>query len=470
MTNTKATPFTWTTENLAQATQGQWHGELTSSSTCICTDTRKIKAGDIFLAIKGDNFDGHAYLEKAADMGAIAAIVSDKQDNTLPQLLVQDTKLALGNLGKYVRVQRDDLKVVALTGSSGKTTTKEMLGSILSRLAPTLVTRGNLNNDLGVPMMLLELTTEQKYAVLELGANHVGEIAYTTELVKPQVAAVLNIGTAHVGEFGGRDGICTAKSEIFSGLYTADTAVVPAVDDYAEQLLDNAKKQTNNVLVYGQHVQASNVTLSSLSSQFDLVIGTETAPVTLNFAGEHNVSNALAAAACAHALGVSLVDIAAGLSAAKSPKGRLNAITLGEHLLIDDTYNANPTSMIAAAKVLMQQQQDVDNIKRIAVLGYIAELGDTENDEHFHVGKDIAELGVDAIYAVGQCAEHTIAGAKAAAKESQTDFIAKQATDKVELAAWLQNDLEKQTCVALFKGSRVAAMETLITDLTHAFS
>lgn len=463
MTNTTSTPFTWTAQKLADATQGNWQGELNQSSTCICTDTRKIKTGDIFLAIKGDNFDGHAYLEKAKKLGAVAAIVSEPQENSLPQLRVNDTKLALGDLGKYVRMQRDDLQVVALTGSSGKTTTKEMLGSILRRLAPTLVTRGNLNNDLGVPMMLLELTAEQQYAVMELGANHVGEIAYTTGLVNPQVAAVLNIGTAHVGEFGGRDGICKAKSEIFEGLSNTEIAVIPAVDDYAAQLLANAKQHTDNASVYGKDITAENINLSSLSSTFDLVIDSQKAAVNLSFAGEHNISNALAAAACAHALGVSLTDIAHGLSEAASPKGRLNAIELGDHLLIDDTYNANPTSMIAAAKVLMEQNTDVANAKRIAVLGYIGELGNIEADEHFKVGEQIAELGVDVIYAVGQCAEHTIAGANAA----DSDVMAKQATDKSELAQWLLSDLEQSTCAMLFKGSRVASMETVIADLVN---
>lgn len=469
MTNITATPFTWTAAKLAEATHGTWQGELTQPSTCICTDTRKIKTGDIFLAIKGDNFDGHTYLDKAKELGAIAAVVSELQETSaLPQLVVKDTKPALGDLGKYVRDQRDDLKVVALTGSSGKTTTKEMLGSILRRLAPTLVTRGNLNNDLGVPMMLLELMAEQQYAVMELGANHVGEIAYTTGLVNPQVAAVLNIGTAHVGEFGGREGICTAKSEIYAGLSAHDAAVVPAVDDYAEQLLANAKQQTKNVLVYGQDIHAKDVQLSSLSSSFELVIDGQSAPVDLRLAGEHNISNALAAAACAHALGIALADIATGLSAAEPPKGRLNAIALGEHLLIDDTYNANPTSMLAAAKVLMEQKPDVSNAKRIAVLGYIAELGDIEHDEHFQVGKNIAALGVDAIYAVGQCAEYTIAGAQSVnADVISKQFTAKHASDKAELASWLEADLAATPCAVLFKGSRVAAMETLIYDLTN---
>ena len=213
------TAYIWQSANLTEAVKdlnATWQNEINfSHSQKITTDTRKIEQGDIFLAIQGDNFDGHDYVQTAKDKGAVLAIVSRAVESDLPQLVVTDTKLALGKLGAYRRDQHPNLKVIAITGSSGKTTAKEMLGSILNRIAPTLITRGNLNNDLGVPMMLLELTDDHRYAVMELGANHVGEIAYTTQLVKPDVACVLNIGTAHLGEFGGRDNIAKTKSEIY---------------------------------------------------------------------------------------------------------------------------------------------------------------------------------------------------------------------------------------------------------------
>ena len=200
----------WSAAELADAAKGHWHhGRVPEGAIKrILTDSRDAEKGDAFLALKGERFDAHDFILQVAENGCEIAIVSHPVDADICQLVVADTRLALGCLGACRRAKYPDLKVIALTGSSGKTTTKEMLGSILSRLAPTLITRGNLNNDLGVPVMLLELRAEHQYAVMELGASHQGEIDYTSNLVQPQVAGILNIGTAHLGEFGGRDGIC----------------------------------------------------------------------------------------------------------------------------------------------------------------------------------------------------------------------------------------------------------------------
>lgn len=467
--------FIWHRENLATATQGTWQQGFSQniSSQCICTDTRKLKAGDVFLAIKGDNFDGHSYLVKAKDLGAVAAIVSDPQDTDLPQLVVANTKLALGHLGKYVRASLPHLKVVALTGSSGKTTTKEMLGSILNRLAPTLITKGNLNNDLGVPMMLLELTQAHQYAVLELGANHVGEIAYTANMVQPQVACVLNIGTAHLGEFGGRDNICTAKAEIFSALTGADTAVIPAEDDYSSTLHQAAASFTSRIVQFGKEVRAENVYTAALGSEFELHIGSQPAhKVTLAFAGEHNVSNALAAAACAYQLGVSAKDIATGLCHAKAPKGRLTHIAYHQHSIIDDTYNANPDATLAAAAVLVKTAQEkaakqAVQTKAIMVLGDIGELGAAATAEHQKLGEKLATKGIDQLYAVGDLMAHCV---QAAAKAG---LAAEHFTEKQQLAAQLTEQMaqaqkQNQSLVMLFKGSRFMAIESIIADITQS--
>jgi UDP-N-acetylmuramoyl-tripeptide--D-alanyl-D-alanine ligase len=198
----------WTAAELQQATQGYWYQDQQPEQVIkrVLTDSRHAEAGDAFLALKGERFDAHDFVKNVAAQGCQVVIVERPIEQLdIAQLVVADTRLALGHLGQFRRQQFPDLKVLALTGSSGKTTTKEMLGSILSRLAPTLITRGNLNNDLGVPMMLLELRPEHQYAVMELGASHVGEIDYTSNLVQPQVAGILNIGTAHLGEFGGRE-------------------------------------------------------------------------------------------------------------------------------------------------------------------------------------------------------------------------------------------------------------------------
>jgi UDP-N-acetylmuramoyl-tripeptide--D-alanyl-D-alanine ligase len=270
------TAYIWQSANLTEAVKDlnpTFHSDFTQTSTRIITDTRKIEQGDIFLAIQGDNFDGHDYVKTAKDKGAVLAIVSRAVESDLPQLVVTDTKLALGKLGAYRRDQHPNLKVVAITGSSGKTTAKEMLGSILNRIAPTLITRGNLNNDLGVPMMLLELTDDHRYAVMELGANHLGEIAYTTRLVKPDVACVLNIGTAHLGEFGGRDNIAKTKSEIFQGLSDGTMPVYEfkqAVNQLKELQNFGVRETTKdgNMISFG----LSKNQISNYIKQFDKMI------------------------------------------------------------------------------------------------------------------------------------------------------------------------------------------------------
>ena len=472
--------YVWQRDNLLAATQtldahwqqGQAPLEKPSdnkdsfSSQRIATDTRRIQAGDIFLAISGDNFDGHDYVEQAAAQGAVAAIVSrpimTHHASTIPQLVVSDTRLALGQLAAYRRQQHPNLSVIALTGSSGKTTCKEMLGSIFSRLAPTLITRGNLNNDFGVPMMLLELSDQHRYAILELGANHSGEIAYTAQLVRPDVACVLNVGTAHLGEFGSRAAICQTKAEIYQTLTDSQVAIVPECDDFSRELYQIAKSHTKKVLGFGAtDVQASHLDIQSDGSQFKLHLGDSVHDVHLPLAGEHNINNALAAAACAQALNIAAEDIVSGLQNARPAKGRLHTQILGHHRLIDDTYNANPHSVRAAAKVLAAQS----GIK-IMVLGDISELGDAAVSEHQSLGRTIGTSGIDRLLCVGEYAAASVA----AAHEANSRIEAQAFADKASLLAYLQPYLQaKQAipCTVLFKGSRTMQMETLINALVE---
>ena len=431
------------------------------SSTRIATDTRTIKPGDIFLALSGDNFDGHDYIATAIEQGAVAAIVSRPISADIAQLVVSDTRLALGQLAAYRRQQHKNLTVIAITGSSGKTTCKEMLGSIFGRLAPTLITRGNLNNDLGVPMMLLELSDHHRYAILELGANHIGEIAYTTEIVKPDVACVLNIGTAHLGEFGSREGICQTKAEIYHTLNDTQYAIVPDKDDFTNKLRRIAEKHTSHVIGFGNtDVSASHLDVEPERSEFKLHIDSQVHDISLPLAGEHNVNNALAAAACAHALNIDISDIVIGLENARPAKGRLNSQLLGMHRLIDDTYNANPHSVRAAAKVLAAQTGT-----QVMVLGDIAELGEAAVSEHQSLGRTIATTGINVLLCVGEYAPHTVAGAQEISAISAHAFA-----DKDSLLAYLQSYLraqQAQPCTVLFKGSRSMEMETLINALVE---
>ena len=467
--------YVWQADNLLAATKtlaGHWQfgavpvesnndANKPISSTRIATDTRTIKAGDIFLALTGDNFDGHDYLDIAIEKGAVAAIVSRPIAADIAQLVVDDTRLALGQLAAYRRQQHKDLTVIAITGSSGKTTCKEMLGSIFGRLAPTLITRGNLNNDLGVPMMLLELSDHHRYAILELGANHIGEIAYTTEIVQPDVACILNIGTAHLGEFGSREGICQTKAEIYHTLHDNQFAIVPDKDDFTNQLRRIAEKHTPNVIGFGNtDVSASHLDVEPERSEFKLHIGSQVHDINLPLAGEHNVNNALAAAACAHALNIDISDIVVGLENARPAKGRLNSQLLGLHRLIDDTYNANPHSVRAAAKVLAAQTGT-----QVMVLGDIGELGEAAISEHQSLGRTIATTGIDVLLCVGEYAPYTVAGAQEISAINAHAFA-----DKDSLLAYLQSYLQAQQaqpCTVLFKGSRSMEMETLINALVE---
>ena len=474
--------YVWQADNLLAATttlDGHWQlpesqqaadNQVSDDQTTdhivtanrIATDTRTIQSGDIFLALQGDNFDGHDYINLAASKGALAAIVSRPISTSIPQLVVSDTRLALAHLAAYRRQQHTDITIIAITGSSGKTTCKEMLGSIFGRLAPTLITRGNLNNDLGVPMMLLELSDHHRYAILELGANHIGEIAYTTEIVRPDVACILNIGTAHLGEFGSRDAICQTKSEIYHTLTADQYAIVPDNDDFTNQLRRIAENNTAHVIGFGNtDVSASHLDVEPERSEFKLHIGTQVKDICLPLAGEHNVNNALAAAACAYALNINIDDIVIGLENSRPAKGRLDIQMLGNHRLIDDTYNSNPHSVRAVAKVLAAQTGT-----KILVLGDIGELGAAAVSEHQSLGRTIATAGIDVLLCVGEYASYTVAGAK---EIGTADSINAQAFDnKDSVLVYLQQYLQAQQahpCTVLFKGSRFMEMETLIDAL-----
>ncbi|MGA9697525.1 UDP-N-acetylmuramoyl-tripeptide--D-alanyl-D-alanine ligase [Acinetobacter sp. ANC 3781] len=451
----------WTAAQLTDATQGYWLNEKVPQGNIkrILTDSRDAEKADAFLALQGERFDAHDFIAQVAAQGCEIAIVSHPVDADICQLVVADTRLALGHLGAYRRAQNSQVKVIALTGSSGKTTTKEMLGSILSRLAPTLITRGNLNNDLGVPMMLLELRAEHQYAVMELGASHQGEIDYTSNLVQPHVAGIINIGTAHLGEFGGRDGICRAKSEIYAHIAKTGTSIVPAADDFTDTIRQAV--QTEQVLSFGENgdVFATEIELHPQSSSFTLNTPNGLRQVNLPFAGEHNVQNATAATAFALAIGIALNDIVTGLEQATGAKGRLNFIAAKNHLFIDDTYNANPTSMRAAAEVLAQQEG-----VKVMVIGDIGELGASAAQQHYMLGRDLVATGVNFVVAVGEFAPATQEGARSTqyGKKMQAFLTQEQA---LPFLLSLIETHQPQSMSFLFKGSRYTHMETLMADL-----
>ncbi|PYC20482.1 UDP-N-acetylmuramoyl-tripeptide--D-alanyl-D-alanine ligase [Aquipseudomonas alcaligenes] len=421
----------------------------------VSTDSRKIEAGQLFIALVGPNFDGHNYLVDVAAKGAVAALVQREVANApLPQLVVGDTRIALGQLGALNRAAFAK-PLAAVTGSSGKTTVKEMLASILRAglNGPVLATRGNLNNDLGAPLTLLELASEHVGAVIELGANHVGEIAYTVGLTRPDVAIITNAGLAHVGEFGGPEKIVQAKGEILEGLGEQGIAVLNR-DDKAFATWQ-ARNGSRRVLSFALLDQTADVHAAELWRDARGCVGFALAGVAgqariqLNLLGEHSVANALAAAAAAHALGVPLVGIKAGLESLQPVKGRaVAALATNGVRVIDDSYNANPLSMCAAVDILAAFSG-----RTVLVLGDMGELGEWAEQGHRDVGAHAAGK-VDALYAVGPLMAHAVAAFGASGRH-----FADQASLIDALRA------ESGDTTILIKGSRSAAMDKVVDAL-----
>ena len=420
----------------------------------VSIDSRAIAAGDLFVALVGPRFDGHDYLDDVAAKGAVAALVQrEVPGSTLPQLVVADTRLALGQLGALNRAAFTR-PVAAITGSSGKTTVKEMLASILRTQGPVLATRGNLNNDLGAPLTLLELAPQHTAAVIELGASRVGEIAYTVGLTRPHMALITNAGTAHVGEFGGPDKIVEAKGEILEGLGEGGKAVLN-LDDKAFPIWQ-ARAGQHAVLTFSLDNAVADFHSSARHSDargcpsFTLHGPEGEVFVQLNLLGTHNVLNALAAAAAAQALGVTLAGIQTGLNAVQPVKGRTVAqLALNGARVIDDTYNANPTSMCAAIDILAGFSG-----RTVLVLGDIGELGAWAEAGHRQVG-EYAVGKVDALYAVGPLMRHAVTafGAQGQHFANQADLIAALAAE------------QGSNTTILIKGSRSAAMENIVVAL-----
>lgn len=421
----------------------------------VSIDSRSIEPGQLFVALSGERFDGHDYLEQVATKSAAAALVEHEVESVeLPQLVVADTRLALGRLGALNRAAFRG-RLAAVTGSSGKTTVKEMLASILRAdhggdSDAVLATRGNLNNELGAPLTLLELAPQHRSAVIELGASHVGEIAYTVGLTSPQVAIITNAGTAHVGEFGGPEKIVEAKGEILEGLAADGVAVLNRDDPAFARWAQRAGER--RVLSFALHAPA-DFTARDLARDargcpaFTLVGSAGELRIQLNLLGEHNVSNALAAAAAAHALGVTPEAIRGGLENLQPVKGRAVAQLAASGMrVIDDSYNANPASIKAAIDILAGFSG-----RTVLVLGDMGELGAWAEASHREVGA-YARGKVSALYAVGPQMAHAV---------SEFGTGARHFADQAELIAALAAEQSPETTL-LIKGSRSAAMENVV--------
>lgn len=411
----------------------------------VSTDSRSVNASQLFVALEGPNFDAHDFVTD--ELSAAGAIVSRRQNTALSQIVVADV---LESLGRFAVAWRSDMpaRVIGLTGSNGKTTVKEMCASILGRMGNTQATRGNLNNHIGVPLTLLTLKPEHDFAVIEMGANHAGEIASLAALARPEVGCVTNAGPAHLEGFGSVEGVARAKGEIFEALAQDGTAIINADDDFAVfwQELAGARRCMlfgfQTALDISGHYAASGLRLTTDRGEID---------IDLQLPGRHNAQNALAAAACCSALGADLAVIKAGLEALQPVKGRLHLRRRADGVtVLDDTYNANPGSLAVALDVLTSRPG-----KHWVVLGDMGELGPDSERLHAEAGVMARKSGVERLFALGSLARAAADafGDKAAHFSSSDDLVCA-----------VQDALHPEVQV-LIKGSRAMRMEVIVDAL-----
>lgn len=408
-------------------------------------DTRTLQPGDLYIAIEGDRFDGHDYCRAAEDKGAGGFVVHNEIDSDLPQLKVDNTRKALGQLAK-MWADQFQVPTVAVTGSNGKTTVKEMIAAILSRLGPVLATEGNFNNDIGVPLTLLRLREHHQYAVIEIGANHVGEVGMLSRLVQPDVALVNNVGEAHLEGFGSIEAVAQAKSEIFEGLSSDGWAVVNADDRFADHMRKSAAHA--HVHEFGTSEDAAVRLLPD--PELMIFTGDNTLEPRFSLLGLHNQLNATAATAVAQCMDVQAGAIVLGLGEIRAVNGRLNRKAgFNGSVLIDDTYNANPDSVRAAIDVLVQRGGT-----RVLVLGDLAELGPDEINMHAALGAYAQDAGIEYLFTVGSLSAHA-SGAFSGGQHCDSQDV---------LVECVRNKLASGTTV-LVKGSRGSRMELVANEL-----
>jgi len=476
-----------TLQQICQAVDGVLNEQAVENLVVesINTDSRSLKNNQLFLALKGPNFDGHRFVLQAMEKGCVAVIVDHLQtlpeDKNLPQIVVKDTRIALGKLGAFVKAQVAP-KTVGITGSSGKTTVKEMVAAILSRLGKVLATKGNFNNDIGVPLTLLRLQPEHDFAVIEMGANHIGEIAYTTDLVKPDVAIINNIAAAHLEGFGDLCGVARAKGEIFESLAADGIALYNQDSRYANKWKWRLKdKIVRRFSCFNKSdCYSSDVVLDDNGcASFKLNTHQGASYIELTLPGKHNVCNAVAAAAIALEFGASLDDIRLGLALMSPVKGRLNLTMLNDKCrIIDDTYNANVESVKAAIDLLASYPG-----KQILILGDMGELGADARRYHQEVGEYAAQQHLTDVLTLGVLSQSSSdAFIKLNAKQSpqQTtlgthnnahSYEGCHFSSREQLVTYLKNILvnEQQNIAILVKGSRSAHMEYVVEDIKNAY-
>jgi UDP-N-acetylmuramoyl-tripeptide--D-alanyl-D-alanine ligase len=453
-----------TLAEVAELTGGALSGPADARVTGKVTlDSRTVAPGDLFVAVAGERVDGHDFFGAAAAAGAVAAL-GTRPDDALPTVVVDDPVVALGRLaaGVHARLTAGGLRTIGITGSSGKTSTKDLLGQVLAAAGPTVSPPGSYNNDIGLPLTVLSADEASRFLVLEMGSRGPGHIARLCAIAGPQVGVVLNVGSAHLGEFGSPDGVAQAKGELVEALPEDGTAVLNAEDP---RVLGMASRTRARVVTTGQGPDADvRGTGDALDEQgratFDLWVGEETHPVHLQVVGRHQVANALSAAGAALAVGMEPADVAAALSSATArSRWRMEVDRRADGVtVVNDAYNANPESMRAALAALT----GLPATRRIAVLGAMGELGHDAPAEHERLGRDAAAAGVDLIVAVGPDAVGITEGAAAAGRRAGEESV--HVPDRAA-ARELLSEVLRPGDVVLVKASRSYGLELLAADL-----
>lgn len=448
-------------------------GEETAEFRQVSTDSRSVLEGDLFIALKGEQFDGHEYVDMALERGAKGAIISNESVFTKiakkyadlsceaqPKIfLVKDTLIALGQIANAYR-RRFSCKIVAVTGSVGKTSTKEIVASVLEDSMNVHKTEGNFNNEIGVPKTLFMLRKEHEVAVVEMGMNHKGEIGRLSNMTQPDIAIITNIGDAHIGILGSKQNILKAKLEIVSGLNKDGTLIVNGDDVLLASVVGMIDKKVMTYgLSEGVDVRATSVVRNANDNLcFDVEYSGRMRSVVLHNPGLHNVSNALAAIAVGLVLGISFEKLVDSISDLKCFDKRMKMETIGQYKLIDDTYNASPTAMRAALKMLGEMNH---NGRRVAVLGDMLELGEFSENLHMMVGREAIQQSVDFVVAVGKFAE---AIKKGALEEGASDDRVVTCANNNEAILLLKNRIQKNDCI-LFKASRGSRIDEVYSAI-----
>lgn len=461
----------WTLSQVLLATGGRLiSGKTEAKFRTISTDTRTLEPGDLFLALSGDRFDGQQFVEEAIEKGAAGLIIGEmlEADLPLPVILVEDPLHALGDLAAYRRGLMDNLQLIAITGSSGKTTVKEMCSAILAEEYNVLKTEGNFNNLIGMPLSLLKVDSRHDVAVLEMGMNRAGEIARMAEIADPDIACIVNIQGAHLAGLNSVDGVAKAKGELFKGLKSWSKICVN-VDDKRVRAL--ARKFSQGQISFGRSknafVRATHIrNLGEEGMLFTLHVGREKVRIQIRSFGEHNVTNSLAAAAMAVAVGVKIEQIARGLIRFSPFDKRMQIEDVKGFKIVNDSYNANPCSMFAALDTVSAMKKIH---KSVAILGDMLELGDESCKAHRRLGETVACKEFDYLFAYGEFSRKVVEGAldaKMSIKQARQVEVKEKIVEEIVKLVGL-GEL-KAGDFLLVKGSRGMRMETIIEQLKSA--